>query len=51
MKPMGSHAGNQWLVSEHKVDLSRAASRPVRAIDLDAQPQAVTVDANRSALV
>jgi len=51
MKPMGSHAGNRWLVSEHKVDLSRSGGRPVRAVDVDALPQAVTIDANRSALV
>jgi nicotinamidase-related amidase len=51
MKPMGSHPGNCWRVSEHKVDLSRADPRAVRAIDIDAQPQVVTIDANRSALV
>lgn len=51
MKPMGSHPGNRWLVSRTKVDLSRADQRPVRAIDVDAQPQALTIDANRSALV
>lgn len=51
MKPMGSHPGNRWLVSRAKVDLSRADQRPVRAIYVDAQPQAVTIDANRSALV
>lgn len=51
MKPMGSHAGNRWQVSGHKVDLSRVDSPPVRSIDVDAQPQAITIDANRSALV
>ena len=51
MKPMGSHAGNRWQVSAHKVDLSRADPRPMRAIDVVAQPQTVTVDVNRSALV
>ncbi|MBC7610885.1 MAG: isochorismatase family protein [Polaromonas sp.] len=51
MKPMGSHAGNRWQVSAYKVDLSRADPRPVRAIDVVAQPQTVTVDVNRSALV
>ncbi len=51
MKPMGSHAGNRWLVSERRVDLSRADPRPVRPIDVEAQPQALTLDANRSALV
>lgn len=51
MKPMGSHAGNRWKVSETRVDLSRADARPVRAVEVDAQPQAITIDANRSALV
>jgi nicotinamidase-related amidase len=51
MKPMGSHASNRWQVSAAKVDLSRADPQPVRAIDVDAEPQAVTVDAHRSALV
>ena len=51
MKPMGSHAGNRWRVSATRVDLSRADPRPVRAVDIDAEPQAVTFDANRSALV
>lgn len=51
MKPMGSHAGNRWRVSARKVDLSRAEPRPVRAIEVAAEPQDVTVDANRSALV
>ncbi len=51
MKPMGSHPANRWRVSPAKVDLSRAEQRPVRAIDVDAQPQALTIDASRSALV
>lgn len=51
MTPMGSHPANRWRVSQDKVDLSRAEQRPVRAVDVDAQPQALTVDANRSALV
>lgn len=51
MKPMGSHPANRWRVSPAKVDLSRAEQRPVRAVDVDAQPQALTIDANRSALV
>ncbi|MFZ5528427.1 MAG: cysteine hydrolase family protein [Pseudomonadota bacterium] len=51
MKPMGSHPANRWQVSPAKVDLSRAEQRPVRAVDVDAQPQALTIDANRSALV
>lgn len=51
MKPMGSHPANRWRVSPAKVDLSRAEQRPVRAIDIGAQPQALTIDANRSALV
>jgi len=52
MKPMGSHAANRWRVSESHCDLTRAAERkPVRAVEVAAEPQAVTVDANRSALI
>ncbi|MET0541001.1 MAG: isochorismatase family cysteine hydrolase [Variovorax sp.] len=48
---MGSHAGNRWQVSADRVDLSRADPRPVRAIDINAEPQALTLDVHRSALV
>jgi nicotinamidase-related amidase len=52
MKPMGSHSANRWRVSESHCDLTRAADRePVRAVEVAAEPQAVTVDANRSALI
>lgn len=51
MKPMGSHVDNRWRVDERSVDLSRAEQRPVRPVRVDAQPQSVVVDANRSALV
>jgi len=52
MRPMGSHAANRWRVSGSRCDLTRAAERkPVRAVEVAAAPQAVTVDANRSALI
>jgi nicotinamidase-related amidase len=48
---MGPHPSNRWWVSEHTVDLSRPDPRPVRPVAVAAEPQSVTVDANRSALV
>ncbi|MDO8903095.1 cysteine hydrolase family protein [Hydrogenophaga sp.] len=51
MTPMGSHIANRWRVDETTVDLSRAESRPVRPMKVDAEPQSVVVDANRCALV
>ncbi|WOB06243.1 isochorismatase family cysteine hydrolase [Piscinibacter gummiphilus] len=51
MKPMGSHLANRWRVSAAHCDLTRAERRPVRPVELAAEPQAVTVDANRSALI
>lgn len=51
MTPMGSHVANRWQVNEHTVDLSRAETRPVRPVKVNAEPQCVVVDANRCALV
>jgi len=52
MKPMGSHLANRWRVSASHCDLTRATERrPVRAVEIAAEPQAVTVDTNRSALI
>lgn len=51
MKPMGPHPSNRWWVSERTVDLSRPDPRPVRPVAVAAEPQSVTVDANRIALV
>ena len=51
MKPMGSHLANRWRMSATHCDLTRAERRPVRPVELAAEPQAVTVDANRSALI
>jgi nicotinamidase-related amidase len=49
---MGSHGANRWRVSATHCDLTRAAERrPVRPVEIAAEPQTVTVDANRSALV
>ncbi|MBC7378036.1 MAG: isochorismatase family protein [Burkholderiaceae bacterium] len=51
LKPMGSHPANRWRVDGTRADLSRAERKTVRAVELDAQPQTVVVDAHRSALV
>jgi nicotinamidase-related amidase len=51
MKDMGSHPANRWRVDAGRADLSRAERRPVRAVEIAAEPQRVVVDAHRSALV
>jgi nicotinamidase-related amidase len=50
-KAMGSHPANRWYVSQDTVDLSRADPRPVRSIQVAAEPQNVVLDANRTALI
>jgi nicotinamidase-related amidase len=49
--PMGSHRANQWRVSKDEVDLSRSEPRPTRKAKVAAQPQNVTVDLTRSAVI
>lgn len=49
--PMGSTAANQWLVSKDEVDITRRRPQEIRPVSIDAEPQRVTFDANRSALV
>ncbi len=49
--PMGSAAANQWIVSKNEVDITRKRPKATRAISIDAEPQRVVFDANRSALV
>jgi nicotinamidase-related amidase len=48
---MGSHPANRWMVSEKEVDMTRAPARPVRRVHVQAEPQDVTIDANRSAVI
>ena len=48
---MGSSPANQWQVNAQEVDVSRANTRPVRRIRIDAQPQNLVFDAARSAMV
>lgn len=47
---MGQDASRGWQVSHDHVDMSRPA-RPLRPLFLDAEPQTVTVDANKTALL
>lgn len=51
MNRMGSHPANQWRVDATHADLSRRDRPAVRAVDLAAEPQSLTIDAARSALV
>jgi nicotinamidase-related amidase len=48
--PMGTRAGSQWLVNKTSVDMTRAP-QPVRPVELDAIPQRITIDANKSAMI
>ncbi len=50
MIPLGSHRGNQWLVDAEHVDLIRRRPRP-RAVSVDAHPQRVSFDLERTALL
>jgi len=47
---MGAAAGHAWQVSARTVDMTRPAP-PVRALAIDADPQNIVVDANKSALL
>ena len=47
---MGATPSNAWQVTPDLVDMSRPA-KPVRRMRLDAQPQAIVVDVNKSALL
>jgi nicotinamidase-related amidase len=49
LRPLG-HPGNRWWVDEHEADLSRAPLEPRRA-SVAAEPQRITVDLNRTAVV
>lgn len=47
---LGSSSRNQWQVSKQSVDMVRA-SRIARPLTIDTQPQHVTLDLNRTALI
>jgi len=47
---MGQSPSQGWLVTEDHVDMTRP-SLPVRPLDLAAEPQSVTIDANKTALL
>lgn len=47
---MGHDASRGWQVTEDHVDMSRPP-RPLRPLYLDAEPQSVTIDANKTALL
>jgi len=50
MKTMGARPAQSWTVSPAAVDMTRPAP-PVRPLALAAEPQSLTVDANKSALL
>jgi nicotinamidase-related amidase len=47
---MGRDASQGWLVSKTHVDMSRPA-RPLRPLHIAAEPQSITIDANKTALL
>ncbi|WP_455384768.1 cysteine hydrolase family protein [Acidihalobacter prosperus] len=49
LRPLG-HLGNRWRVDEHEADLSRAPREP-RPASVRAEPQRITVDLNRTAVI
>lgn len=49
LRPLGQ-PGNRWWVDEHEADLSREPARP-RRVSVAAEPQRITVDLNRTAVV
>ncbi|MHC2461699.1 cysteine hydrolase family protein [Bradyrhizobium embrapense] len=48
--PLGSAPGYQWLVNDNNVNMAMAPPPP-KAVTIDAQPQTVTVDLHRTALI
>lgn len=50
LKPLGASPGNRWQVSRTHADLTRAA-RPVRRLELAAQPKSVAIDLGKTAMV
>jgi nicotinamidase-related amidase len=49
-KPLGSTDGYQWMVDAENVNMAMAEAPP-RAVTVDAQPQTVTMDLNRTAII
>lgn len=49
-KLMGLDESEGWIVEHDHVDMTRQP-RPVRPIHLNAEPQSVTIDANKTALL
>ncbi|WP_416897106.1 MAG: cysteine hydrolase family protein [Minwuia sp.] len=49
-KTMGAVEGQSWKVTPERVDMTRPA-RPERRVAIDAEPQDIIVDANKSALM
>jgi nicotinamidase-related amidase len=50
MRPLGARPGAQWLVSKTHADLTRPP-RPVRRIEVAAQPQTLALDLGKTAMV
>lgn len=48
---IGPHPANRWLVSEAGVDVTRSERRPARPARVVAEPQHVTIDLGRTAVV
>lgn len=49
-RPLGSTEGYQWMVDANNVNMAMAAAPPL-AVTVDAQPQTVTMDLNRTAII
>lgn len=50
MMPLGSGPGYKWLASADHIDMSMAERHP-RSVTIEAKPQTVTVDLNRTAII
>lgn len=48
--PLGSAPGYKWLVDDNNVNMAMALPPP-RVVTIDAQPQTVTIDLNRTVLI
>ena len=49
-RPLGARAGAQWQVNKTHADLTRPA-RPVRPLSLAAQPQTLSIDLGKTAMI
>jgi nicotinamidase-related amidase len=50
LRPLGSTPGYKWLVNAGHVDMSQPSPKP-RPLTIKAQPQTITVDLRRSAMI